>query len=609
MKGITVAGLSVLTGVVLMACGATNLGGENEDLKIAPEFADASALGVGRLVPNVQLVTKGKQSKLSDLAGTRGTVICMISATCPVSKKYTQTYRRLETELRAKGLNLVFVNPMASESAAEMKAQAGSLTAPYALDPKGEVAQALGATTTTEIFLLDSRRTLVYRGAIDDQYGIGYTRNHPENRYLLEAADAMLAGKDPAIRATTAPGCALNLKAEIKPMVETYHNRISRIIDNSCVKCHRPGGVGPFRLDSYAQVRDRAKMIQFVLDSKRMPPWFAVPAEGEAPNKWANDPTLSEADKKSIAAWVKAGMPEGDPKDAPIAKVWPTEWSIGKPDQIVSIPRPIQVQAEGFMDYVNVVVDPGLTEDKWVKAIQIMPSAKQVVHHVLVFLIPKGSNRSEDNEGLTGFFAGYVPGNDQQIFPAGFAKRLPAGTRMRFQIHYTPNGTATEDRMKLGMVFSPEAPEREIHTGAVASLLLNIPPGAANYKASGILPIPEDVEIFSFLPHMHVRGKAFRYEVRSANGNRETLLDIPRYDFNWQLEYKLRQPKSLKAGDRIIGTAWYDNSTSNPANPDPTARVRWGDQTTDEMMLGYMMYALKDPKSTTKLGGFGGFGR
>lgn len=603
-------GAALLGGICLVACGAKSLHSGPSTVVAGPqgpEQLDARTQGIGRLVADLKITLLNKQgSTLSQLASGKILVICLTSATCPISQKYLETYRRIIKQWSNKGVQFLFVNPMESESAPEIKAQMARLSAPYALDPKHTLAQSIGATTTTEVFVLDPKRTLVYRGAVDDQYGFGYTRPNPSRQFLDDAISATLRGQVPEIQATSAPGCALNFPVvQSEPPQITYHNRISRIIQSNCMTCHRTNGVGPFPLETYAQVKDKAAMIKFVTESKRMPPWFAAPEKGHAESKWQNDRSLTESDLQALQTWVKSGMPEGNTADAPAPRTWPKEWTIGIPSQIVSLPNAIPVKADGVMDYVNVVVDPGLNEDKWVKAIQIIPTAKQVVHHVLVFIIPKGSNWSSDNGGLTGFFAGYVPGNDQQIYPIGMGKNLPAGSRFHFQIHYTPNGTATQDQMKMGLVYADKPPTTEIHTGAVTSLLLTIPPRAENHKVVARLPVPMDVVVYSFLPHMHVRGKAYRYEIEKPGGERELLLDIPRYDFNWQLEYKLRKPVTVEKGTRIIGTAWYDNSDKNPANPDPNRRVGWGEQTSDEMMLGYLTYSVRDPKDEQRLNALG----
>jgi hypothetical protein len=244
------------------------------------------------------------------------------------------------------------------------------------------------------------------------------------------------------------------------------------------------------------------------------------------------------------------------------------------------------------MPYENVYVSAGFAEDRWVNAVEVRPTARDVVHHVLVFVLPPGAMESKEKrreaEGGN-FFAVYVPGNNVLTFPEGFAKLIPAGATVHFQIHYTPKGKATRDQTAVGLRFAKTPPLHEVRVAAIPAKL-DIPPGDPNYEARGFLPVPFDAKLMSFMPHMHVRGKAFRYELKRPDGKIERLLDVPRYDFNWQIQYCLAEYVDAPAGSTLLGTAWYDNSTNNPANPNPEQRVRWGQQTDEEMMLGYLEY-------------------
>ena len=338
-----------------------------------------------------------------------------------------------------------------------------------------------------------------------------------------------------------------------------------------------------------------------------MPPWFAAPlGDAHAPSPWSNDRGLSDAEKSRIAAWIEAGKPEGDRAELPLARTFAdSEWTIGTPSAIYRLPEPIKIKAEGTMPYQLVVVPTNLSEDKWVKAVQIVPSDPSVVHHVLVFALDEeaandpAARRRHGADEAGGYWAAYVPGNDSYVLGEGLARRLPAKSSLLFQIHYTPNGKATEDQMKIGIVFSDETPKHLVRTASVVDRRIAIPPGAANHRESAQLRVPADAKVLAFMPHMHVRGKAYRYEFEQAGGGaRRTLLDIPNYDFNWQLRYELREPLDVPQGSVIHGTAWYDNSAGNAANPDPKQTVRWGPQTDDEMMLGYIEYYLVDEDPT-----------
>jgi len=373
----------------------------------------------------------------------------------------------------------------------------------------------------------------------------------------------------------------------------TYHGDIDKLVQEKCLPCHREGGVGPFKLDSYAEVKKRGAMLNRVMAEGIMPPWFAK--ESAAP--FLNDSSLTKEEKDRFSAWVSAGMPEGDRRKATKAPTFVAEWTIGKPDAEFKIPQPVMIPAEGILPYKIVDVPTNFTEDKWVEKIEVLPGDRSVVHHVLVFARTPGSNRAEDQlEGVGGYFGIYVPGNSALVYGNGLAKQIPKGAVLRFQIHYTTNGAETTDQTKIGLVFAKAPPKLEVKTGSLANLALFIPAKANNHRVEAKLEVPQNVQILSFLPHMHLRGKAAKYELVDDSGARNTLLNVPNYDFNWQLNYILQKPLEVTKGQSLVYTAWYDNSAENPANPNPNKLVTWGEQTDDEMHLGYVDYVVPGQK-------------
>ena len=595
-----------------------------------PSPRDARMLGVGTHVADADgRDLDGAQRGWRSGRGEKATVIALTSITCPLCRKFGPSLARVEAAYRERGVKFVFVNVSGTDAAPDMRKQVADLgfKGLYLDDSEQRIAAYLGARTTTEVFVIDAGNTLVYRGAVSDQYGVGFARDEPRVRYLEEALDAVLAARAPAVRATNSPGCAIEpSKASTPATAETitYSRDIARIIQNNCVECHRAGGVGPFALDSFEAVSRRANMIRAVTQEGTMPPWFAAPlpdAKGHSP--WSNDRSLSDEEKRAIVAWIEAGKPEGDRADLPLPRIHPDgKWTIGQPDAVFQLPEPIAIKAEGTMPYQNVLVPTNLSQNRWVKAVQIVPTDPAVVHHVLVFVLDEETandpvaRRRLGADEAGGYWAAYVPGNDSYVLDDGFARRLPAKSSLLFQIHYTPNGKATEDQLKLGVVFTDETPKHLVRTASVVDRRISIPPGAENHRESGELRVPADAKILAFMPHMHVRGKAYRYEIElPTGGGRRMLLDIPNYDFNWQLRYELREPLDVPKGSVIHGTAWYNNSANNPANPDPKQTVRWGPQTDDEMMLGYIEYYLEndDPtrpddlaRGSTPRRGFGG---
>lgn len=560
--------------------------------------------GVGRFVGEISFrdVT-GREWNDASFDGSSFTVFAGTSTSCPLSKKYVPSLVALANEFGPQRVTFILVNPVASDVTDDMQEtqqRLGSGNA-YVFDKDERLTRRLGLTTTTDVVVIDAASTVVYHGAIDDQYGFGYSLAAPRHRYLAEALGSLLAGQPPHVAATDAPGCELGIHTPTASAGDlTYHNRISRIVEQHCVECHRDGGVAPFALDSYDDVVAHAPMIEEVIERGIMPPWFAAPpADDDTPTPWSNDRSLATAEKQDLLTWIAGGQPEGDAAHAAEPRTFPGGWLIGQPDAVYEFNEPVPVQATGVMPYQNIVVETHLPEDRWVRAIEVVPGSREVVHHVLVFAEETGGiaerlTRRVASEERGGFFAAYVPGNSTLVYPEGFAKKLPKGTRLRFQMHYTPNGTATTDSTKVGVIFADEPPQHEVHVAGISNLRISIPPGAPRHPETATIDIPTDVAIMSFMPHMHLRGAACRYDHIAADGTTSTLLDIPRYDFNWQLLYRYFEPKVLHAGDTIRFTGIYDNSAGNPANPDPAKTVRWGPQTEDEMLIGYVEYYVLD---------------
>jgi thiol-disulfide isomerase/thioredoxin/mono/diheme cytochrome c family protein len=581
----------------------------DKSVREAPAPSSAQELGVGRLVADFEIAPlSGRKFRVADARTNRATVIAFHAVTCPISKRYASTLAALERKYAPLGVRFIFVDPLAADTRAQIDAaiRAHGFTGPFVHDLDHTVRDALAARSTTEAFVLDAARTLVYRGAVDDQYGLGYSLDAPKQRYLAEALDAVLSGGTPRTAATSAPGCALEIAAQGRaPAPVDFHGRISRLMQQHCQECHRVGGVAPFPLVTYQDVAGHAGMIRKMVEKDLMPPWFAARPEPGHASPWANDRTLPAADKRDLLAWIAGGKPEGQHADAPLPRAFAKDWEIGTPDVVVQIPQPITVKATGRMPYQNVFVDTSFKEDRWVRALEVRPTAREVVHHVLVFILPRdtnatataGARRRVRSEEGGNFFAAYVPGNSFRQFEPGYAKLLPAGATLHFQIHYTPSGTTVADQTRLGLVFAKEAPQHEVRVAGVVNPLFRIPPGAANHRVDAVLPVPFEATLMSFMPHMHLRGKAFRYELARADGTKQLLLDVPRFDFNWQLQYQLAEPLRAPIGSRILATGWFDNSAANPANPDPKREVKWGPQTEDEMMLGYVEYYVTSAKA------------
>jgi peroxiredoxin len=561
-------------------------------IKQDPRILEPGKHKVGRLMPDLAFKDIfGREYQLSDITEKhRATVIALTNRDCPVCQKYLPRLKRLAERYRQRDVAFLFVNMNLADDTGRLRqyVKDRGIDTPYIHDTGKRFGRALGAKTTADAFVLDRARTLVYRGAIDDQYGLAYIKDQAEDHYLKRAINATLEGRQPKVEATWAPACELALEprdaADNTDTTLTYHGRISRIIDRNCVQCHRDGGVAPFSLETYQDVIGHRGMIENMVEWGRMPPWFA--AEDTGP--WANDRSFSPPAKRDLLTWLDSERLKGDPANAPVPPRFPDGWSIGEPDAVFELPEPVDVPAEGLVPYKYARVKTSFDEAKWVTAMEVRPTQRQVVHHALVF----ANTKKEEGIGLDGFLAAYVPGNSRRIYADGLAKKLPAGATLVFQMHYTPNGEAVRDRTKLGLVFADEPPEHRVRTKGIANTKIEIPPHTANHKETAEQHVPRDAKLLSLMPHMHYRGKSFRYVLERPDGRTERLLAVPRYDFNWQLAYRFAEPVLAPRGSTIHVSAWYDNSADNPANPDPSRTVEWGVQSIDEMMIGYVEYYL-----------------
>jgi hypothetical protein len=367
----------------------------------------------------------------------------------------------------------------------------------------------------------------------------------------------------------------------------TFYRDVLPILQNRCQECHRVGEIAPMPLVTYRETRPWAKAIREATRTRKMPPWFADPCCG----KFANDRSLTAAEIDTLGAWASTGAAEGDANDAPKARGWPREWNLGTPDQVVEMPRAFEVPAKGAVEYQYFAAPTGFTEDRWVQGVEVRPSNRAVVHHVVVYIREPGSTWT-GGPTKSDILTVYAPGSSPDVWPEGMAKRVKAGSDLVFEIHYTPNGKATTDRERVGLVFAKTRPEKAVLTLQMGNDTFEIPPGERDYRVRVGGTLPNDALLLGFFPHMHLRGKAFEYTRIGDNGLPETLLKVNHYDFYWQTTYRLATPLALKKGTRLEWTAWFDNSANNPRNPDPSAEVRYGQQSWDEMMIGFFDVAV-----------------
>jgi hypothetical protein len=370
--------------------------------------------------------------------------------------------------------------------------------------------------------------------------------------------------------------------------IPTYSKDVAPILNRRCVECHRTGEAGPMTLQSYKEVRPWAAAIRQAVLSRTMPPWHADPKV----NHFSNDRRLTDGELAIVAKWAENGAPEGNAADLPAPPKFVTGWKIGKPDFVADMGAEFKIPAEGVIKYQYYTIDPGFKEDKWITAVEVRPGQRTQVHHILVFVLEDGKRVVRGGEQFSDMLIGYAPGVPSVEWPDDTAFLVKAGAKLRFQVHYTANGKEAVDRSVLGLKFRETAPKYRAFCSSAMQPRIKIPPGDANYEARALFTFPEDVTLIDLTPHMHLRGKAFRYTLTYPDGKSEELLNVPRYDFNWQLSYVLSEPRKVPAGSKLEAVAWYDNSPNNKYNPDPTKTVMWGEQTFEEMMIGFFNYTV-----------------
>ncbi|REJ93549.1 MAG: hypothetical protein DWQ29_03670 [Planctomycetota bacterium] len=552
-----------------------------------PAFAESS---LGAAIEEFLLQDyRGREYALSEFDDSEVVVVAFLGTECPLAKLYGPRLQELADEYRDRKVAFIAVNSNVQDSIAELSAYARrhGLTMPVLKDPGNKVADLFGARRTPEVFVLDRNRVIRYQGRVDDQYVIGVVRDEPTRTDLKIAIDEVLDGKAVTVSQTDPIGCIIGRVREVDADSDiTYSNQIARIFKARCVECHRDGEIAPFTLTTYEDVAGWGEMIAEVVEQGRMPPWHAAPEHGT----FLNNRRLSDEERQLIFQWVDAGCPQGDPAELPEPPEFTAGWQLDRePDLIVDMadepfPVPADAGPEG-VKYKYFTVDPNIDEDLWFTASEVRPGVSEVVHHIIVYARPEGSRGRRHWV----FLSAYVPGLRVTALPERTAKRIPAGFEFVFEVHYTPNGSPHEDLSRIGFILTDAGNvDQEVKTMEVANAAFRIPPGDPNYEVtakSGASPVP--LTLLSMSPHMHLRGKSFRYELIHTDGTREVLLDVPRYDFNWQTRYVLAEPMVVPAGARMFCTAAFDNSADNLANPDPNKTVRWGDQSWDEMMIGY----------------------
>ncbi|MDZ4372546.1 MAG: redoxin domain-containing protein [Phenylobacterium sp.] len=543
-------------------------------------------------VDNFRLVTAhGRSQDLYRYHDAKAVVIVMHAVGSPEIRKIAPGLSALATAYEAKGVPVMLMNSTAKDTRAAVQAEAKALglTMPILMDDNQLAGDQMGASHVSEVFVIDPLTwSVAYRGPLSD----GGKATHAAN-----AIDALIAGKAPKVTRVASKGALIDFP-DRSPAAQAAFQKISYardivpIIEEKCVACHQQGGIAPFAMDGYDKVKGFSPMIRETIRTDRMPPWDVDPKVGH----FKNDKSLSPAEIKTLVRWIEAGAPRGDGPDklAEARHVAP-DWPLGKPDLVIEIPA-YKIPASGIVDYQYPVMDNPLTEGRWLKASTARVQQRQAVHHILSGLIPEGQDRLGGMSNWGGSVGGYTVGMESVVMPKGIGSYIPAGGSIGYQMHYTPFGKEVLSTQQIGLYFYPkgEKPELVMRENTIANVMIKIPPYAEAHKEVGYLHFPRDALLHTAVVHAHYRGTYSDLKIRYPDGTEKQLLNVPRYDFNWQRMYEFAEPIPIPAGSKLIATYIYDNSARNPANPDPSKEVTWGDQSFEEMFFTQLSYRWVD---------------
>ncbi|MFO0984678.1 MAG: redoxin domain-containing protein [Planctomycetota bacterium] len=527
---------------------------------------------------------------LDDLGAHDAYVLLFVTRSCPLAQRYLPRVIEMERDYRGRDVQFALINAGAGDSILEVAQQMveSGIAFPVLKDFDGDGARALGVTHTPEVAVLDRRHVLRYRGRIDAQYRLTGVNPQPGRADLRAALEDVLAGRDVAVPTTPVDGCLITLAADAPAAASvTYAEHVAPILYLHCVECHRPGGQAPFSLCAYDEVASQAQMIAEVVREQRMPPWYAAPGQGE----FLNHRGTSAEERRLIRAWVAAKTPPGDLSKAPPPPPPRTSpWLIGEPDLVIKQLTMTTLPADGYVPYQYVVLPYVFLHDTWVSAAQILPENTRALHHANLGYFKLGEKFKTEN-----FITGLVPGGDPMQLDEGVAVLIPAGSVLGLQAHYVTTGTPGQDRLSVGLRFPHVPVQKRLYHYQIHDARFRIPPGAPAHEVHAAQTFAHDATGVGMFSHMHVRGRDMTFRATYPDGSSEVLLMVPNYNFDWQSSYRWAPAsKHFPAGTRVDVVAHFDNSPFNPYNPDPGAQVRFGLQTDQEMMYGFLFYTQDD---------------
>ena len=531
----------------------------------------------------------GRFHKLSKMANRDAIVLFIQGNGCAISRNASTSLTAVRDNFAEHNIEVFMLNANTKDSreAILAEAQAHNITLPILMDDTQLVAEALGATHTGEVYLIKpSTRELVYRGPISTK----------DKNYLQDAMASLVGGDSVAatkqVSATSGNKLQFPYRAQHANAVPSYQKDIAPILQERCVSCHQKDGLAPWAMNSYDMVRGWAPMIRETVITKRMPP-------GQIDNvtldQFIDVHYITVDEQTKLVHWIDAGTPKQGKSD-PLAEaiIDTPEWHFGKPDLIVDIPLQ-DVPATGTLDYRYIPVELNLPEDKWVRAYEFNVGQKAVLHHAIAYT----ANKENPNQ-RRGLLGGYGPGKPPTELPENVGFLLTPETSLLMELHYTTSGKAVQDHTRLAFYFADEPPAQHIRNDVAVNPRFVIPPNTQDFALSASMTVPQDAYLYSFSPHMHFRGSRMKYTAVFPDGKSEMLLNVPNYRFNWQMDYKLKERLFLPAGTKIIADGAFDNSVMNEFNPDPNAEVRWGEQSWQEMFIGFVGVAYAETEKTSQ---------
>jgi peroxiredoxin len=542
--------------------------------------ASALALNPGDTVDNFRLIDQNGQShELYYLSDMKAVVLMADGTGCSASRATARTLGALRAKYQARGVEFLAIDSNLTdtpESIAKLaKAEGGEM--PVLVDGLQLIGESLGFAHNGEVLVVNPQNwKAVYRGAVAKG----------SSNYVADALDAMLAGTQVKVTRTDAGGCDIVMPERERRSAHaqiSYEKTIAPMLSEHCVACHREGGIAPWQMSSYEMVRGFSPMIREVLRTKRMPPWHADPHYGV----FSNDRSLTAEQTKTLVHWIEAGSPRGAGDDplTLVKKDWPA-WPLGKPDLVVNLPK-FDVPATGVIPYQMWTVENPLDHDVWVRAVDFLPGARSNLHHIIATIGGEMAGQKRDTDGS---LADFVPGSEPLQIPPESGILLKKGAKFGFQAHYTVNGKATTDVTQMGLYFMDKPPQYRYRAAIMANPRIKIPANTKAYTDDATYKFDREVLVYSLHPHAHFRGSAAEFVAQYPDGHEAVLLNVPKYEFNWQTTYELKTPIILPAGTAVKYSMTYDNSTQNKANPDPNREVPWGQQTWDEMLFGVIRF-------------------